>query len=76
MNKKIIITSAVFTLIFRLIFASILMLAAIEGDTQFLKGLLVVIVSIMVTYGLYRFVKMIGFANRLEKMNNVFDNKN
>jgi hypothetical protein len=52
------------------------MLAEIEGDTQFLKGLLVVIVSIMVTYGLYRFVKMIGFANRLEKMNNVFDNKN
>lgn len=73
MNKQVMIVTAVITLTFRLIFATILLLAAREGDTAFLKGVLLVIITAMVTFGLYRFVKMVTFANRIDKLKNVFD---
>lgn len=76
MDKKTVRLAAVMTLCYRLIFATILFYSAKESDTPFLTWILLGMMSIVVTHGLYRFIKMLGFANNMEKLEKVFANKN
>lgn len=68
--------AAVFTLVYRVSFGTIIFLAAKESDTPFLQWTLLTIMSILFTYGFYRFVKMMGYIRNLVKMNKALDNKN
>ena len=68
--------AAVFTLTYRALFATIMFLAAKESDTPALKWILLINMSIMFTYGVYRFIKMLTYVNYLAKTNNPFDNVN
>lgn len=68
--------AAVFTLTYRVIFGTIIFLAAKESDTPFLQWTLLTIMSIMFTHGIFRFVKMMAYVQNLVKMNKALDTKN
>lgn len=68
--------ASVLTLTYRAIFATIIFLAAKESDTPFLRWTLLAIMAIMFTYGIHRFIKMMGYINNLVKLNSSLDIKN
>lgn len=68
--------AAVFTLTYRVIFGTIIFLAAKESDTPLLQWTLLTIMSILYTYGVYRFVKMMSYVQNLVKLNKLLDSKN
>jgi hypothetical protein len=72
-NKTTIMIASTLALIYRTCFSAILIWAARESDSEVLKWTLLSIVSIMVTFGLFRFVKMTVFANNLRKLEKAFD---
>lgn len=76
MNTKVLRIAGVLTLLFRLGFATILFYAAKESDTEFLKWTLLVIMSAMSVYALYRTVKIFGHARRVDLMEDFFTKKN
>lgn len=61
--------AAVLTLTYRALFATIIFLAAKESDTPTLKWTLLAIMSILFTYGIYRFIKMLAYVKHLADSN-------
>lgn len=72
-NPATVLLATSMAFIYRIIFSSILFWGAKESDTPFLRWTLLVMASIMITHGLFRFVKMLAFANNLKKLEKAFD---
>lgn len=76
LDKKTVRIAASITLTYRLVFATIIFYAAKESDTAFLQGILLAIMSIMVTVGSYRFVKLMNLSARLGQLDKKLDSVN
>jgi Pyruvate/2-oxoacid:ferredoxin oxidoreductase gamma subunit len=72
-NKTTVRLASSMALIYRICFSVILLWGAKESDSEALKWIMLSIVSIMITFGLYRFVKMMAFANNLKKLEKALD---
>jgi hypothetical protein len=72
-HKTTVLLAASMAFIYRISFSAILFWGAKESQSESLRWILLVIASIMITHGLFRFVKMLGFANNLKKLEKAFD---
>jgi hypothetical protein len=72
-NKTTVLLAASMAFVYRIGFSAILFWGAKESQSESLRWILLAIASIMITNGLFRFVKMLGFANNLRKLEKVFD---